>query len=260
MTSWFLLAEPEPFSAAENMARDESLFRLCHLRPMGVLRVYGWEKPSFSYGASQRVDRAVDVSYVREHGGEYVRRITGGKTVLHNDEVTYAVASSEEIFYSGNDLYQSYLLISRVLVKALQSLGLDALLSKGSSSELARSDNPCFSFPTANEIEVNGRKIVGSAQKRDRQALLQHGSIPLTMDYDLYAHGARFDARLLRNSMVALQEVSRVTGTSLRLALETAFADFVGAPLVPFEMGELQDGGLDELRRKYGSPEWNHLR
>ena len=74
---------------------------------------------------------------------------TGGKTVLHDHEITYAVVSSEDLFFKEHDLHQSYMLISRVLVQAMRSLGVDASLSKGSAAELSRSSNPCFSFPYA---------------------------------------------------------------------------------------------------------------
>ncbi len=260
MSGWSLLLEREPLPAAENMARDECLLRLCQARKMGVLRLYAWHKPTFSFGASQPFERAVDAGFVSLRGGEIVRRVTGGKTVLHHDEVTYAVVSSEDIFYRDHDLYQSYLLISRVLVRALQALGVDATLSRGSSPELARSNNPCFSFPTANEIEVNGRKIVGSAQKRDRLALLQHGSIPVTMDYDLYAGGARYDPALLRRSMTTLSDVCTAGADELRAALVAAFAEFVGGALPPLDPACLEENGLDELRRKYASADWNRRR
>ncbi len=257
MPSWFLLLEPEPLPAAENMARDEALFHLCHERKQGFLRLYSWRLPTFSIGASQRAARALNLDAIRVRGGEVVRRITGGKAVLHHREITYAVASSEDVFFRENDLHRSYLLISQVLVRAFRSLGVDAVLSKGSASELSRSSNPCFSFPTPHEIEVAGRKIVGSAQKRDRQALLQHGSIPLAMDYDLYAAGANFPAEALRRSMTTWGDLSPRPACELRAALAASFREFTGGELVPFAFGPEQEPRLAELRAKYASDAWN---
>jgi len=257
MPAWFLLSEPEPLPAAENMARDEYLFHLCHEKKCGFFRLYAWEKPTFSIGVSQKSGRALNLGFIRANNCEYVRRVTGGKTVLHHQEITYAVASSEDLFFQEHDLHQSYMLISRVLVQAIRSLGVDAVLSKGSAAELSRSHNPCFSFPTPHEIEVQGKKIVGSAQKRDRQALLQHGSIPLAMDYDLYAGGANFPAAALQKSMTTWKDVSPVSSPQLQEALVRSFRDFVGHDLkeTVFAAGDLER--IAVLREKYASDAWN---
>jgi lipoate-protein ligase A len=186
-----------------------------------------------------------------------VRRLTGGKAVLHHREITYAVASSEDLFFKEHDLHQSYMLISRVLVQAIRSLGVDAVLSKGSAAELSRSHNPCFSFPTPHEIEAGGKKIVGSAQKRDKQALLQHGSIPLDMDYDLYAGGARFPAAALRSSMTTWGAISSRGAGELKDALAASFRDFAGSELAPMAFGAEDEQRIRELREKYASDAWN---
>ncbi|MBN2346715.1 MAG: lipoate--protein ligase family protein [Candidatus Aminicenantes bacterium] len=257
MPSWFLLCEPGPFPAAENMARDEHLFHRCHEAKGGYLRLYAWERPTFSIGVSQKASRVLDLDFIRASGCEYVRRVTGGKAVLHHREITYAVASSEDLFFRQHDLHRSYMLISRVLVQAIRSLGVDAELSKGSSSELSRSHNPCFSFPTPHEVEVGNRKIVGSAQKRDHQALLQHGSIPLAMDYDLYAAGARFPAQALRRSMATWGDVSSRGAQELKNALVRAFEEFTACPLVPLEFSAADRERISSLRSKYASDAWN---
>jgi lipoate-protein ligase A len=257
MPAWFLLSEPEPLAAAENMARDEHLFLLCHERKCGFLRLYAWEKPTFSIGVSQKARRALDIDFIRSSGCEYVRRITGGKAVLHHREVTYAVASSEDLFFKEHDLHQSYLLISQALVQAIRSLGVDAVLSRGSGAELSRSHNPCFSFPTPHEIEVGGKKIVGSAQKRDKQALLQHGSIPLAMDYVLYAGGANFPSEPLRKSMTTWGDISPRSALELKEALARSFRDFTGSGLAPFAFTAADRERIADLREKYASDAWN---
>jgi lipoate-protein ligase A len=257
MPSWFLLHEPEPLPAAENMARDEHLFNLCHEKKCGFLRLYSWKKPTFSIGVSQKAERALNLAFIRGKDCEYVRRLTGGKAVLHHREITYAVASSEDIFFKEHDLHQSYMLISRVLVQAIRSTGVDAVLSKGSAAELSRSHNPCFSFPTPHEIEVGGKKIVGSAQKRDKQALLQHGSIPLAMDYDLYAGGANFPAAALRQSMTTWGNISRHGENDLKEALVRSFRDFTAGELNPMTFNADDAQRIAALREKYASDAWN---
>ena len=257
MPSWFLLSEPEPLPAAENMARDEHLFALCHEAKCGFLRLYAWAKPTFSIGVSQRAQKALDLEFIRAKGCEYVRRVTGGKAVLHHREVTYAVASSEDLFFKEHDLHQSYMIISRVLVQAIRSLGVDAVLSKGSAAELSRSHNPCFSFPTPHEIEAGGKKIVGSAQKRDRLALLQHGSIPLSMDYALYAGGANFPAAALQKSMTTWEDISPLGAEALKQALVRSFEDFTAVELAPMAFDAGDRPRIAALREKYASDAWN---
>jgi lipoate-protein ligase A len=257
MAVWFLLLETEPRPAAENMARDEYLFRLCHESKCGFFRIYSWARPSFSIGVSQKYEKAINLDFIKANGCAYVRRISAGKTVLHDREITYSVASSEDLFFKEHDLHQSYLLISRVLVQALQTLGVEATLSKGSPSELARSHNPCFSFPTPNEIEVKGKKIIGSAQKRDKQALLQHGSIPLTMNYDLYAAGANFSPDLIARSMTTWSDISERTPHELTVALVESFKSFIGTDFSLLEFNLEDQRQIASLTEKYSSDDWN---
>ncbi|MBN2400531.1 MAG: lipoate--protein ligase family protein [Candidatus Aminicenantes bacterium] len=255
--NWFLLLETEPRRAAENMARDEYLFRLCHEGRRGFLRIYAWARPSFSTGVSQKAQKALNLEFIKANGCDYVRRITGGKTVLHDHEITYAVASSEDLFFKEHDLHQSYMLISRVLVQALRSLGVDAVLSQGSPAELSRSHNPCFSFPTPYEVEVNGKKIIGSAQKRDKQALLQHGSIPLSMNYDLYGAGANFSPELLARNMTTWSDISECDPQELANALVESFRSFVGSDFQLLDFSPEDQRQIAVLTEKYAADDWN---
>jgi len=260
MSYWYLINEIKPLPAAENMARDEYLFNLCHTRKAGFFRLYSWATPSFSFGVSQQIKKVLDLAYIEKIGFSYVRRITGGKVVLHDDEMTYAVISSEDIFYREHDLYQSYMLIAEVLVDAFRRLNLDAALSGGSPAKLSRSNHPCFSFPTPNEIEIAGKKIVGSAQKRDHTALLQHGSIPNTMDYKRYARGTHSQPEFIAGSMTTLAQVSKKSPAGLKSALIDSFQSFIGSELQSFEFEEKQRKDIAELAKKYASKEWNFSR
>jgi lipoate-protein ligase A len=258
MPDWYLLREEQPLSAAENMARDEYLFNLCHEEKLGFFRLYSWKNPTFSFGVSQKISRAIHVDFIRERNCEYVRRITGGKTVLHHREITYSVASSESVFFLEHDLYKSYMLISNVIVKAFRRMGQEAYLSKAKSSGLARSNNPCFSFPTLNEIEISGKKIVGSAQKRDKQALLQHGSIPIRMDYDLYALGSNSDRSFIEANMTTLSELSDEPGENLIDYLVKSFQDFIGMNFNSYTFDKSDRDELEKIIEKYQSHDWNH--
>ncbi len=258
MSRWFLLQEEKPLPAAVNMARDEFLFEWCRNRDVGILRIYAWEQASFSIGVSQKVNRAVNLDLVREEGHPLVRRVTGGKTVLHDDELTYAVISSEDIFHRKNDLLQSYRLIAGILVEMFLKVDIPAELSTQRNATLARSNHPCFSFPTPNEIEIKGLKIVGSAQKRNTSALLQHGSIPFSMNYELYARATRMRADRIREHMTTVRDISpSVTREDLSRALVSAFQDFTGQPFEEYDIGSQDQQVIQDLVGKYDSMDWN---
>lgn len=260
MNPWLLIYENRPGTAAYNMAVDEFLFLNCRPNRDSFLRLYSWDKPTFSIGASQKIERALDVSEVLARGCAYVRRPTGGKTVLHDREITYAVATAAPHFINESDLFHSYRDLSMILSSALAAVGVQATLAGSAAAAQVRSNLPCFSFPTSHELEVDGKKIIGSAQKRDQFALLQHGSLPLTMDFGLYAAGTAFNAEDIRSAMLTLSEVSSCSRREMEQALIDAFASFSGAPLEKYEFSSADHEKINELEKKYLSADWNHLR
>lgn len=188
MTPWKLLLDEFPRDGATNMALDEALFRDAEegrqTRP--VLRLYGWSPPCLSLGYHQDPALAADAQFCQRNAIHIVRRPTGGLAVLHDDEVTYAVAAPlDQGPFRGLDLGGTYSAIAAALVEGLRSLGLPALLSRRQARAAPTSTAPCFQVPTADEVLVEGRKVVGSAQRRGRRAFLQHGAVPLSVDYAL---------------------------------------------------------------------------
>ena len=184
--TWKLLMEPAPLPGPWNMAVDERLFRLAQSAPLTYLRFYQWDRPTASLGYSQAAAKVIDADFCRRRGVGIVRRITGGKLVLHDREVTYAVASSDAAIFTET-LRDSYRLISRALVEGLVLMGLAPRMAESSPPGYARGAMPCFALPARDEIEIGGKKIIGSAQKRTGAAFLQHGSIPLEKDEGLLA-------------------------------------------------------------------------
>lgn len=154
--------------AETNMAVDEKL-----LEGKGtVLRFYRWKPACLSIGHFQST-KELDTD-------KFVRRVTGGKAVWHDKELTYSFVTDEKNMPSK--VIDSYKVISQPIVAALKDLGLDAEM-QAKMKKKASSAN-CFDDPSYYEITVNGRKIVGSAQKRKDGRLLQHGSILLEIDHD----------------------------------------------------------------------------
>jgi lipoate-protein ligase A len=184
MSDWFLIYEPEPLPGSWNMAVDEYLYQQAQKKQATYIRFYTWLRPTASLGCSQEVSRVINLKECRRRGVDVVRRMTGGKMVLHHLEVTYSVSSGETDVFTST-LEGSYRLISEALMKGLELMGLEPSLASSTSSAYARSNLPCFAYPARNEIEIRGKKIIGSAQKRSGSDFIQHGSIPLVTELDL---------------------------------------------------------------------------
>ena len=203
MKSWGLLIDPVPRSGPANMAVDEYLFACLSKEPKTTVRFYSWERPTASLGYSQSADKILDLDYCLNNGIDVVRRITGGKLVLHWREITYSVASSDTETFSAT-LADSYRRISSGLIRGLEKMGLRARLAGPAPPSYSRGNMPCFAYPARDEIEIDGRKIIGSAQKRVAGRFLQHGSIPLHDDEGLLRRlstGRDKEAKLHRTSI-----------------------------------------------------------
>ncbi len=181
---------------------------------MTILRFYSWARPTISLGRNQNLEKAVDVGFCDSKGLSVVHRPTGGRAVLHDDELTYAIASNDPKQFDGGSIYQTYRRISEALSLGYRRLGLDPVLSPdtvrrngGRRSENTDFDDPCFVSPSRYELMINGRKIAGSAQRRLRRGFLQHGSMPLTCDRNLLARATRFeDPAALERGMLGIAE------------------------------------------------------
>jgi lipoate-protein ligase A len=170
---WRLLLAP-PRSGAENMARDTALQARAVETSETVFSVYSWDRPTLSFGRHQPATGLYDVERIRAAGLDVVRRPTGGRAILHNREVTYSVTAPVQ---DSEPLRDAYSRINRILLDGLARLGVVAGLAAQTERSPAPSIRPCFETPGEGELVADGGKLVGSAQWRDRGALLQHGSI-----------------------------------------------------------------------------------
>ena len=167
------------------MAIDEALYRSLEPDSLPVLRFYTWERPTLSLGYFQDYERVVSEPFVVHNKIDVVRRITGGRAVLHDIEVTYAVVSLNTVFPSRT-LQETYQLIAEALHRGLQQWGiLETSLSFHAEPRSYRQLPQCFVGVSRYEIHQNRRKIIGSAQKRSRDRFLQHGSILLDFNATL---------------------------------------------------------------------------
>lgn len=186
MSEWLLIYDQQPLPGSWNMAVDEYLFSLAKDGHSTFLRFYTWLRPTASLGCGQNINKVLNFDECQKRGVEVVRRMTGGKLVLHHLEVTYSVASSRSDIFTST-LENSYRLVSEALIRGLRLMGLPASLTSSTPSGYARSHLPCFAYPARNEVEVNNRKVIGSAQRRTGSCFLQHGSIPLVKETELLA-------------------------------------------------------------------------
>lgn len=184
-TPWRLLRSG-PANGAMNMALDDALLQAVAAgRSRPVLRLYRWQPAALTLGYAQPLDAGVDQAACRSAGIDVVRRPTGGRAVLHDHEVTYAVIAPVGAPF-GTTVAESYRAIAAVLQAALCSLGLTAVLVPGQPRG-RQNRAVCFTAPAQYELLVDGCKVAGCAQKRLGGAFLQHGSLPLDIDLERLA-------------------------------------------------------------------------
>jgi len=269
---WRLILS-EPSDAAGNMAVDEAIFRA---RAEGLvpptLRLYRWHPPAVSLGRFQALDERINLDAVARRGYGIVRRPTGGRAILHSDELTYSVVVRETDLAGGETLMGSYRTISRGIEAGLAYLGvrvsLGAERDTGPACEKAL-PTICFAKAARCDLVAAGRKVVGSAQTRSRGVILQHGSIPLTIDLDdLLAvlpgpSDQPLEERRRKVSLAAVgvaELVGRpVSFDELAGAIRLGFARRPGVrlcegPLLPQE----ERWAAELVAAKYANPEWTY--
>ncbi|MCX6057789.1 MAG: lipoate--protein ligase family protein, partial [Chloroflexi bacterium] len=245
MNTWRLLHTP-PASGAWNMAVDESILE--HIQrgeSLPALRLYAWDPPCLSLGHAQPF-ADVDMERVKAHGWEVVRRLTGGRAILHTDELTYSVTgSASEPILSGSIL-ESYNRIARALLFAVRELGLPVEMKEHITEPATLNLNPvCFEVPSTYEITVDGKKLIGSAQARRKEGVLQHGSLPLTGDLTRICQALVFKDESARENaaqrlLARATTVESVTGvkTDWEKAAQTFVKGFESQLGIRFQRGE----------------------
>ena len=236
MTTWRYL-DTGPAPAADNMAMDEKLLaEALKGNAVPVLRFYAWDPPAVSLGRFQDEARSVNLAACRKHGIDVVRRITGGRAVLHWRELTYSVISPSDNPLFPHDVLGTYKVLAAGLLSGFARLGIHAEMVSPSGDRAAMvnrttKEPACFSSPSWYEILVKGRKVVGSAQRRIAGAFLQHGSI--LIDYD-----PLFEAEVIPGGGLesAVTSLNRETGRHLPLdevksAFRSGFSEALGVKI-----------------------------
>jgi lipoate-protein ligase A len=266
MNSWRLLITPAA-TGAWNMAVDEAILQ--HIGKgdsQPTLRLYAWQPACLSLGHAQPF-ADVDMARLRERGWEVVRRVTGGRAILHTDELTYSVTGPADDPLLTGGVLESYSRIAQALLQAVKEMDLAVEMKEGKNSDHTTPNPVCFEVPSTYEITVNGKKLIGSAQARKKEGVLQHGSLPLTGDLTRICQALVFESEAARQE-AAQRLLARATTVESALgrvvSWETAAESFIRA--FEAQLGLCFDkGGLSEpesrraeelVQEKYGHPSW----
>jgi lipoate-protein ligase A len=264
--TWRLLITPLG-RGAWNMAIDESILR--HIgqgESLSTLRLYSWKPACLSLGQAQPFSD-VDIQRLGEHGWDLVRRPTGGRAILHIDEITYSVIAPTDEPHVAGSILESYNRLAQALLQAVKSLGLPVEMKEDPGAALKTANPICFEVPSTYELTVEGKKLIGSAQARRKEGVLQHGSLPLTGDLRRITdalvfpdEAARREAaeRLLRRATTVESVLGReVSWNDAAQAFIWAFEATLDLKLEELPLSESERRRAEELiREKYAHPNW----
>jgi lipoate-protein ligase A len=270
---WRLIIESEARSGAANMAIDQALALACAGgESPPTLRFYRWQPPAVSLGRHQPLAE-IDLEAAAAHGYEVVRRSTGGRAILHTDELTYAVAAPSDEPRVRGGVMDAYLRLSNALLAGLCQLGLQADKTAGNVRVGPEVSAACFEVPSAYEITADGRKLIGSAQSRRARYVLQHGSLPLGGDItrliDVLAlppeqkEELRYQLALRAGTLAQALHLSEdapvVQFQHVAAALAQGFAATLNVELKPGTLTPLELREAARLiREQYANDEWTH--
>lgn len=235
-----------------NMATDEAI--LSHVSDGEVpptVRFYGWNPSAVTIGYFQSMKEEVDIERCKELGVDFIRRITGGGAVLHENEITYTVIAPQHYF--SNDILTSYKQIGEGIINGLKRLNLNA------------------SFVPLNDIVVNGRKISGNAQTRKMKCILQHGTVLIDVDLKkmfslLLIPDEKIKDKLIKDASERVTSINEETGknNSFDEVVDILVDGFREALNGEFEIGELtyleKEMAEKLAKEKYAKDEWNFKR
>lgn len=259
----FRLILSKPCDAATNMAVDEALllsYREKSSEP--VLRLYGWKPAAASIGISQDPQDLFTEDTLRQKPVPFVRRPTGGGVIFHKDELTYSlVACAEDLKLQNLSVKSSYETLTSFLIRAYQKLGLDAGFAKYAGQKTQEGiASICFARSEEYDILVNGRKLGGSAQKRSHNIILQHGSIPLSLETEGLKNNLRTPSLLLGTHSTSLEDVlgKKIDLNDLKNRLTDSFCEHFDVDLRESGLTAHENQLVQTLKeKKYSSREWN---
>ncbi len=250
------------------MAADEALLRsVIKGNSPPTIRFYRWQPPTVTLGYFQDMEKEIETEMCQKKGIQVVRRLTGGRAILHDDELTYSIAANEKEKQVSGSIIESYLKISQALVNGLNIYGVQVEMMARPSKE--KGSAACFDAPSWHEIVWRGRKLVGSAQTRKQGSLLQHGSLPISLDVELLFElltipNHQVKERLKKNfqqKAVSLEEITKreVDYKKLTEALVEGFSQTFNIKIEWDDLTEEEKAYAEDLKAtKYSQNAWNY--
>lgn len=256
-----------------NMAIDEALLEtVIEEGTLPILRFYSWQPACLSLGVGQQY-KHVDWEACARQGWDVVRRTTGGRAILHTDELTYSVCAPLADPRVTGSIQESYARLSQALAQGLSKLGLPVYPTPAAAENTPAAEKGpvCFDTPANYEITIGERKLIGSAQMRRREVMLQHGTLPLYGDITRIVDALTYRSasereqarQLLRTQAVTLEEgIHRAVSFDTAAAVMTAaFAEVLNIELIPSTLTEKETARAAELRaEKYAHDSWTKRR
>lgn len=261
-TDCWRLIDTGLLSGPENMALDEALLCSFDQQSGPVLRLYGWRPAALSLGRFQKSGDVLDVERCRADGVALVRRITGGGVIYHADEFTYSIICSPGQIFEARSIKDSFRLLTGFLLQFYRDLGLEALYAQDccySNERLGERTPFCFAGRESFDILVNGRKIGGNAQRRLKQVVFQHGSIPILNRVTDGVVYLRQHPEGVEKRVTSLADEGISTDTAfLKSVLKDAFCSSLGTTLLETNPTDIEQHLAEKLyREKYLNVHWN---
>jgi len=277
MIKWRVIKDTK-YNGAMNMAIDEAIM-VAHEKEKipPTIRFYQWSPPAVSLGYFQDLQKEINIDACRNSGIDIVRRPTGGKAVLHDRELTYSFVIGEGHALINSSILKTYKKISRALILALEPLEIHADLvplreksDKDYVKNIARDSfsfkSNCFSAPSQYEVQVDGKKIIGSAQVRKRGVVLQHGSLLMEIDREKWFSVFNYPSEKILNKVktrfkaTSIEEIikEKISFSKLSNLLPKGFEKEFHVQLIDGKLTEFEENLSRQLfETKYSSTEWN---
>ncbi|MFW6040840.1 MAG: lipoate--protein ligase family protein [Thermoplasmatota archaeon] len=238
---------PIEADASQQMAIDETLLKMYDEgNTLPTLRFYRFKPSAISIGYSQGVKEVIDIETCKKYDIPYIRRVTGGGTVFHDyeGEITYSIITNK----MRGEIEDSFYTLLEPIIEVLKDYGLDA------------------QFKPYNDILVDGRKISGSAQKRGKKGLLQHGTLMYGTDLDILADILILDEEKIKQKgadsffdLVTTMENElgwKPKPEKLIVEMKNKYKEFFDAEIVESKISEEEKKNIKNLKDKYNSREW----